>query len=83
MSYLNNNMNFRIFENPSREIFAWGKICAGIVKNPRGEKLYSRDLQIPAGILTFVVEYFLGHRFKAKKLYNFLSVVYSIGNKSL
>ena len=55
LSYLNKKLSFRIFENPRGEIFRKGK-------NPRGDGEKSpRDLQIPAGILTFVVKYFLGH----------------------
>ena len=69
LSYLNKKLSFRIFENPRGEIFRTGKNPGGDgEKSPRGNILlhYNMqqliwDLQIPAGILTLVMEYFLGH----------------------
>ena len=59
---------FRFFENPRGEIFGMGKNPRWDSENPRGEIFSLHGLANPAGILTFVMEYFLGHyRFQIKK----------------
>ena len=62
-------MNITFFENPHRDILPIGKSTQGRWKFPVGIYFRHKDLQIPAGILIFVMDYFLGHyKFKVKML---------------